>query len=147
VTVPARPFFGSLSQASIVTACACVVSSSSVFASESNKAFFPDRPRAVKMMSATGVIEDFGIGNSLGGMTLKTGPTTTVYYVGANLKLNGRAVTCDHPPQAGRPKSLFCEAWPENVRLRTSHVRVTFWQQMRPGFGRVNVTDQIQSIP
>jgi hypothetical protein len=110
--------------------------------------FFPYRPARARLHTITGVLFDFGLGNASGSVVIKTATSKTELYAGAGLRLDGRRVACDHPPVAGRKRSIFCTSWPKGVVLGKTVVTATYWRQRLPGYATsVDVTDELRTKP
>ena len=109
--------------------------------------FFPSRPSGAKLRTITGKLEEFGIGNASGAVVIETGVKRAQLYTGANLRLDGKRVACDHPPSRGSKRSILCTSWPSNVVVGTTIVTATYWSQAGPGsVTPVDVTDELRSV-
>ncbi len=108
--------------------------------------FFPTRPPGAVLHTLTGTLVAFGVGNAMGGLTIRHGRATTDLYVGAMPRLDGRPIDCDHPPESGEKPSEFCPYWPPRVIIGKTVVTVRYWKQRRPDTNElVDVTTDIRS--
>ena len=115
---------------------------------QSMQHFFPTRPPGAKLHTLTGTLTDFGVGNAMGGLTVRRGNTSTELYVGAMPRLDGRPIECDFPPRRDAKPSGFCPYWPSNVVIGKTIVTVRYWKQRRPDTSElVDVTTDIRSQP
>jgi len=105
--------------------------------------FFPVRPKSVVLRSATGIIEDYGIGMKSGGVRIQPTIGRRIYfYVSDKMIINGKRVMCTNPPYGTYMQPPFCSDWPRNLIIGKTHVTVTYWKSTRYG-KPVNVTDRI----
>ncbi len=118
--------------------------------STASGSFYPSVPAHAAIKSATGTLIDFGEGNGSGSLTLREASGSHDYYLARSVTLDGKAVTCASPPQAGvRFDKTQCPYWPRSVVLGKTRVVVKYWTQLRPDSdekGSVRVVASIASV-
>ncbi len=104
---------------------------------------YPSHPPGVRVLSDTGVLTAYDLGNHNGGMTIRHADGTSAhFFIALPNKINGRRYGCEMLPWVGEPASMRdakCEVRPAVVIGKT-RVRVSYWwgvfEDHRANFGQ-----------
>ncbi len=113
--------------------------------------FFPEPPKDAKRLSAEGILNDYGIGNSSGTLYLQDSKSGTeeTFYISSSIQIDGKPVTCIAPPKGDfSPSADLCSDWPKSLVLGKTKVRVSYWFHEPETFQETyRVTDSLNIIP
>jgi len=111
--------------------------------------FFPVRPKHVTTSEMSGILTEYGIGNGTGEFSIRNSSGKRIdFFLAYPTYINGRVYACERPPAPNeRFDSSQCRAWPKNVVIGSTKVRITYWWMVPPGSSeRVRVSDAIRSF-
>ena len=99
------------------------------FVCPANAGYFPKCPAGAKLTTFSGVLNDYGVGNDIGGFTLNAGSDVMHFYIGQSIRINGKFVTCKDPDLMGVSAGpMGCTDWPPWLVLGTTYVTAKCWQ-------------------
>jgi hypothetical protein len=102
------------------------------FVCQASAGYFPKRPTSARLKTFSGVLNDYGVGNDIGGFTLIAGSSVMHLYIGQSMRINGKLVTCKDPDLMGMNAGpMGCADWPSWLVLGTSYVTAKCWQDRR----------------
>jgi len=97
--------------------------------------FFPEQPGGVDLRKATGVLLDYGIGNSSGAFSIRGADgKVTDFFVGSSMQIDGKVVSCTiAPTRTFTPDPRLCNDWPSDIKLGSTEVVVSYWRSEYQG--------------
>ena len=112
----------------VVRALGAILAASVVALPVAASADFPPRPAGAPLHETRGVLQDWGIGNRSGGISIRTQTGVRWFAVSDRIYVDGKRVICALPPRRGqKPDKAECESWPAGLVLGTSRVVVSYW--------------------